>query len=102
MEYLGYVLTTDRIEAHQKKVQAILTLTPPSGVKDLCRSLEMVQYYRDLWEKHRDMLAPLTSLVRECGHNKITKVLKIRKVPWHWDEIHQKAFDVVKASLQDT
>ena len=44
-EYLGYVLTTDGIKPQQKKVQAILTLTPPTGVKDFRRFLGMVQYY---------------------------------------------------------
>ena len=24
---------------------------------------------------------------------------KIRKVPWHWDEVYQKAFDDVKAVI---
>ncbi len=92
------MLTTDGIKPQQKKVQAILALTPPTGVKDR-RFLGMVQYYRDLWAKRSNMLAPLTSLVGECGHTKVTRVLKTRKVPWHWDEVHQKAFDDVKAVL---
>jgi hypothetical protein len=33
----------------------------------------MVQYYRDLWARRNDMLAPLTSLVGECGQTKATK-----------------------------
>jgi hypothetical protein len=45
------------------------------------------------------MLVPLTSLVGECGHTKVTRALKTRKVPWHWDEVHQKAFDDVKATI---
>ena len=98
-EYLGYVLTTDGIKPQQKKVQAILAITPPTGVKDLRRFLGMVQYYRDLWAKCSDMLAPLTSLVGECGHTKVTRALKTRKVPWHWDAVHQKAFDDVKAVI---
>jgi hypothetical protein len=75
---------------HNKKVHAILALTPPTGVKDLHRFLGMVQYYRDLWAKCSNMLAPLTSLVGECGHTKVTKALMTRKVPWQWDEVHQK------------
>jgi hypothetical protein len=59
----------------------------------------MVQYYRDLWVKKSDMLAPLTSLVGECGHNKVTRALKTKKVPWHWDKVHQKAFNDVKAII---
>ena len=45
------------------------------------------------------MLAPLTLLVGECGHTKVTRALKTRKVPWHWDAVHQKAFDDVKAVI---
>eukprot|EP00804_Cyclotella_cryptica_P013751 CCRYP_018839-RA/>CCRYP_018839-RA protein AED:0.25 eAED:0.29 QI:0/0/0/1/0/0/2/0/295 len=36
----------------------------------------MVQYYRDLWARRSEMLAPLTSLVGECGHTKQSKLLK--------------------------
>ncbi len=45
------------------------------------------------------MLAPLTNLVGECGHTKVTKAKKTKKVPWHWDEVHQQAFDNVKATI---
>ena len=45
------------------------------------------------------MLAPLTSLVGKCGHTKTTKQLKVRKQPWHLEEVHQKAFDDVKATI---
>ena len=93
------MLTTDGIKPQHKKVHAILALTPPTGVKDLCRFLGMVQYYKDLWAKHSNMLAPLTSLAGECGHTKVTRALKTRRVPWHWDEVPQKAFDGVKAVI---
>ncbi len=59
----------------------------------------MVQYYRDLWARRSDMLAPLTSLVGECGQTKTTKAKRTKKVPWHWDEVHQRAFDHVKATI---
>ncbi len=45
------------------------------------------------------MLAPLTALVVECGQTKITKAKGTKKVPWHWDEVHQRAFDQVKATI---
>ncbi len=59
----------------------------------------MVQYYRDLWARWRDMLAPLTSLVGECGLTKVLKAKETKKVPWHWDEVHHKAFDHVKTTI---
>jgi hypothetical protein len=45
------------------------------------------------------MLAPLTSLVGECSKTKITRAKGTKKVPWHWDEVHQRAFDQVKATI---
>jgi len=45
------------------------------------------------------MLAQLASLVGECGHTKVIRALKTRKVPWHWDEVHQKPSDDVKAVI---
>ncbi len=80
-------------------MQAILTIKPPTGVKHLRHFLGMVQYYCDLWARRSDMLAPLTSLAGECGQTKTTKTKRTKKVPWHWDEVHQRAFDHVKATI---
>ncbi len=59
----------------------------------------MVHYYRDMWAKRSEMLAPLTDLVGECRETKTTKRNKIKKKPWRWDLIHQQAFDNVKAAI---
>ncbi len=60
----------------------------------------MVQFYSDLQARLSEMLTPLTSLVGECGRTKTTKQAQgTKKVPWHWDEIHQRAFDHVKATI---
>ncbi len=32
----------------------------------------------------------------ECGETKTTRKNKVKKKPWHWDSIHQIAFDNVK------
>ncbi len=45
------------------------------------------------------MLTPLTSLVGECGQTKTTKAKGIKQVPWHWDEVHQRPFNHVKAKI---
>ena len=96
-EYLGYILTRDGIKPQPKKVQAILALTPPTNVRQLRRFLGMVQYYRDLWARRSEMLAPLTDLVGECGVSKARKGKPPKK--WYWNEVHQKAFDDVKATI---
>ncbi len=99
IEYLGYVLTRDGIKPQSNKVQAIFTIKPPTGVRQLRHFLGMVQDYHDLWARWSNMLAPLTSLVGECGQTKSTKAKGTKKVPWHWDEVHQRAFNHVKATI---
>jgi hypothetical protein len=78
-EYLGYILTRDGIKPQPKKVQAILPLNSPNNVKELQHFLGMVQYYRDMWQKRSEMLAPLTDLVGECGETKTTKKNKLKR-----------------------
>ncbi len=99
IEYLGYILTRDSIKPQSNKVQAIFAIKLPTGVKQLRHFLGMVQYYRDLWARRSDMLAPLTSLVGECSQTKTTKAKGTKKVAWHWDEVHQRAFNHLKATI---
>jgi hypothetical protein len=99
IKYLGYVLTKDGIKPQSNKVQAILAIKLPTGVKQLRHFLGMVQYYHDLWARRSDMLAPLTSLVEECGQTNITKAKWTKNVPWHWDEVYQRAFNHLKATI---
>jgi hypothetical protein len=97
IEYLlGYILTRDGIKPQCNKVQAMLAIQPPTGVKELRLFLGMVQYYRDLWERWSKILARLTLLVGECSQTKIARVKMTKKVPCHWDEVHQKAFNHLK------
>jgi hypothetical protein len=49
--------------------------------------------------RRSEMLAPLTNLVGECGQAKITKAKGTKKASWHWDEIHQQAFDLIKTTI---
>jgi hypothetical protein len=72
IEYLGYILTRDGIKPQSNKVQAILAIKPPTGVRQLRHFLSMLQYYCDLWSRWSKMLAPLTSLVGECCQTKTT------------------------------
>jgi hypothetical protein len=79
IEYLGYILTRDGIEHQPKKVQVILALNPPNNVKELRHFLGMVQYYRDMWARCSEILAPLTDLVGECGETNTTKKNETKK-----------------------
>jgi hypothetical protein len=81
IEYLGYILTREGIKPQPKKVQVILALNPPNNVKELRHFLGMVQYYRDMWVRRSEMLAPLTDLVGECVETKTTRMNKTKKKP---------------------
>ena len=99
IEYLGYILTQDGIKSQPKRVQVILALTPPQNVKQLHRFLGIVKYYRDFWARWSEMLSQLTDLIGKCVHTKVTKANKTKKNSWHWDAVHQTAFNNVKAAI---
>ncbi len=80
-------------------MQAILAIQPPKNVRELRHFLGMVQYYHDLWARWSKMLTPLNSLVGECGQTKISREKGTKKAPWHWDEVHQSAFNHIKATI---
>ena len=70
IEYLGYWITRNEIKPLEKKVQAMLNLSPPTTIKQTRSLLGIAQYYRDIWEKHSHVLAPLTELTREPKNKK--------------------------------
>ncbi len=72
-KYLGYALTRQGMKPQSKKIKSILAISPSRNVKELRSFLDIIQYYRDLWGKRSEMLAPLTDLVTECGETKSTK-----------------------------
>ncbi len=81
-------------------MHAILALNRTNNVKELQQFLGMVKYYKDMWAKRSEMLAPLTDLVGECEESKATKKNGTKKEQWRWEAIHQQAFDNVQATLR--
>ena len=86
LEYLGYWITQNGVKPLSKKVEAIVNLAPLTTCKQVRRFIGLVNYYRDMWVKRSDILAPLTAL---------TSI----KAPWKWGEAEQKAFDTMKRSM---
>ena len=62
LEYLGFWITREGIMPVPKKVNAILAIKPPTTRKELRRFIGMVNFYRDMWSRRSELLAPLTSL----------------------------------------
>ncbi len=73
----------EMVSNDNKKGTCISCINKPQNVRQLRKFLGMVQYYRDIWARRSEMLAPITNLVGECGHTKVTKAKKTKKVPWH-------------------
>jgi RNase H-like domain found in reverse transcriptase/Reverse transcriptase (RNA-dependent DNA polymerase) len=83
LEYLRYWITRHGIQPTTSKVQAIRNIAIPKNRKELRRLIGMVNYYRDMWIRRSDILAPLTKLTS-------------KNVKWQWKDEHQKAFDTMK------
>ena len=94
--YLWYILSRDVIKPNSEKMSAILALKEPTNIKELRRFLGIVQYYRDVWVRRSDMIAPLTDLVGEVGHTKVTRANNTKRKKWYWTDKHQESFDLIK------
>ena len=66
-----------------KKVKAIQDLAVPKICKQLRQFIVMINFYRDMWQKRSELLAPLTALTS-------------KKVKYDWKDEHQKCFDAIK------
>ena len=86
LEYLGYWITRDGIQPTASKVKAIGAIEPPSNKKQLRRFIGMVNYYRDMWGKRSEILAPLATLTSKSAK-------------WKWEPEHQTAFETMKAVI---
>ena len=56
-----------------KKVDAILQMKAPSTKHDLRKFIGMINFYRDMWPKRSDKLAPLTTMTSKTAKFKWTE-----------------------------
>ena len=62
MEYLSFWLTRTAIQPLNKKVEAIVNMTPHKNQKQVISFIGLVKYYRYMWAKRSHLLQPLTVL----------------------------------------
>jgi hypothetical protein len=62
IDYLGYWITRKGIQPVYNKVEAILKIKAPKTKEELRHFIGIVNYYRDMWFRRIELLAPLTSL----------------------------------------
>ena len=82
-DYLGYHVTRDGVMPIPKKVEAIQALAVPKTRKKMRQFIGMINFYRDMWQKRSELLAPLTALTS-------------KNVKYSWKDEHQKCFDAIK------
>ena len=83
LEYLGYWITRDGIQPIAKKVEAILAINAPTTKRQLRSFIGIINYYRDMWIRRSEVLAPLTGLTSKTAK-------------WKWTSVEQNAFDTIK------
>ena len=83
LEHLGYWITREGIMPTPQKVKAIQKIAVPTKKKQLRSFIGMVNYYRDMWIRRSDILAPLTKLTS-------------KEAKRQWTNEHQSAFDTIK------
>jgi hypothetical protein len=67
-EYLGYwIITRKGLKPTTHKVKAIMAIDSPQNKKQLRRFIGMVNYYRDMWGKRSEVLAPLATLTSKTA-----------------------------------
>ena len=66
-----------------KKFKAIQALTVPKTRKQLRQFIGTINFYRDMWQKCSEIIAPLIALTSN-------------NVKYEWKDDHQKCFDAIK------
>jgi hypothetical protein len=67
LEYLGYWISRAGIQPISKKVEAIKNIAPPTNKRELRRFIGIVNYYRDMWIRRSEVLAPLSKLTSKTA-----------------------------------
>ena len=85
-EYLGYHVTCDGVMPIPKKVEAIQALAVPKTRKKLRQLIIVINFYRDMWQKCSEIIAPLTALTS-------------KNFNYEWKDKHQECFDAIKCVI---
>lgn len=84
-EYLGHIVTADRIQPNPKKLSAIRELKIPRTVTQIKLFFGLTGYYRKFTRNFAKIAKPLT--------------LTPRNTPYHWTTKQQTSFDTLKERL---
>ena len=85
MEYLGHIISADRVQADLKKVECMERWPKPKNVKWLRGFLGLTGYYRRLVKRYGAIAKPLTNL--------------LKKDSFHWGEDSETALQALKKAM---
>jgi hypothetical protein len=86
VSYLGHTISASGVRPNGEKVAAILRISAPKCLANLQSFLGMTNYYRRFIPRYSDLTEPLHALTRSSA-------------VWHWDQIHENAFNELKSTL---
>ena len=83
MEYFSFWVSNNGVRLISSKVETIKEINIPAKVRDVRRFVGLMNYYRDIWRKRANTLAPLTKL---CS----------MKVKLKWTDVENNDFIATK------
>jgi len=86
LDFIGHRITASGIKPLKKHLEAIKNMNPPADKTELKRYLGMVNFNVKFVREGSIILAPLYKMTSQ-------------KVDFEWSDIHQEAFDKIKAEL---
>src|SRR6266498_3160246 len=90
LRFLGHIISAEGIRTDPNKIAKMVTLSPPTNLKELRSRLDLFSYYRQFIKGFSDITGPMYELTRE-ENGKV--------VPFEWMAARQKAFETIKAKL---
>ncbi len=93
LRFFGHVISAEGIKTDPDKIAKMVTMSPPTNLKELRSRLGLFSYYRQYIKGFSDITRHMYELTREEDG---------KVVPFEWTVTRQKAFETIKAKLAMT
>ena len=88
VNFLGHLVTTDRLKPDPAKCQATDEMLPPEDKNSVQRLNGFLNYLAKFLPKLSDVMEPIRQLTR-------------KDVPWNWESPQRIAFEIIKNLVKD-